>query len=398
MSKDPFQSRAKDIASAIDNVIPNKVKKAMNPLAQAENFANIDIKYISKNINIFKKTLVQIHKALNPYMIKTIEVAYHYKNYFEKENYNHFLLKQSILEMWNSLENELISNNGCNPKSDFLAIFEKYAKETNYILRKGCVLFRARKININNLSQKIIAIINNAIEQYHDFNYQKLSEKEKDIWNYIKTVSQEEWEQDYIDKFNLQDNVFWGYDVNGSDAPPPEQSQIQGRANLEGIRYLYTACDLKTAISEIQPSIQQIVSVAKIKILKKLKIFNFDFNEAYSKSELFKQPLFELEEQLGISFWQLQIFFDTISELFSQPTFGDIEKYIVSQYLSEHIRKLGFDGIKYKSALKKGGSNIVLFDTSRDENNKPKNYLIVKSSLHRIENVKITPSILLPRK
>jgi len=398
MSKDIFQSRVKDITSAIDNIIPNKVKKAMHPLAQVQNLADIDTKYISKNINMFKETLVQIHKAINPYLIKTLEVAYHYKNYFEKENYNHFLFKQSILEMWNSLENELISNNSCNPKSDFLTIFKKYAKETNYILRKGRVLFRARKIDINNFPPEVIAIINNAIEQYHDYNYQKLSEKEKDIWNYIKAISQDEWEQDYIDKFNLQDFVFWGYDSNNSDAPPLELNQFQGRANLKGVRYLYTAFDLNTAISEIQPSIQQIVSVAKIKILRKLKIFNFDFDEAYSESELFKQPLSELMEQLGISIWQLQIFFDTISELFSQPSFGNIEKYKITQYLSEYIRNLGFDGIKYKSSLRKGGSNLVLFDISKNEFENAKNYLIVKSSIYRIENIRIKPSILLPRK
>jgi hypothetical protein len=392
----------KKITSAIDNVIPEHIKKNMNPITPVPK--SIDkiiipegIKYIFQKIEIFKETLVQIHQAVRPYLIKTLEIGLQFKDIFEKQNYNLFLFRQSILEMWNDIEKELKSEKEHNFKSDFLTIFEKCAKETNYKLKKGTVLYRSRKIELSDFSSEVRTILNTAIECFHDYDYQKLSEKEKDIWNYVQKIAQDEWEQDYINKFQLQKLSFWGFDEKGSDAPP-EQKPTQGRANSKGISPLYTARDLNTAISEIRPTIEQTVSVAEIKTLRSLKLFNFDFDEAFNKSELFKQPMSEVKEQLGISIWQLQIFFDTISELFSRPSSRNNDNYQVPQYLSEHIRKLGFDGIKYKSSLKKDGSNIVLFDISKNENVNPKNYKILSSSLHKIENIKITSKILLPRK
>ena len=47
-------------------------------------------------------------------------------------------------------------------------------------------------------------------------------------------------------------NIFWGYDEKGSDAPP-KGTASPGRINPDGISYLYAANDIQTAVLEVRP-------------------------------------------------------------------------------------------------------------------------------------------------
>ena len=71
-----------------------------------------------------------------------------------------------------------------------------------------------------------------------------------------------------------KEKKFWGYDAEQSDAPPKDKT-LGGRANPKNISYLYIAEDLKTAMMEVRPNLTQEVSVATIKILKTLRLFDF---------------------------------------------------------------------------------------------------------------------------
>jgi uncharacterized protein YrzB (UPF0473 family) len=299
--------------------------------------------------------------------------------------------------MWNELEEELKTNNRDFHKSEFITIFDKCAKEAKCIIPKGYILYRARKIETDELPFEVKQIINTANENLKDFDHPYQPNKDEDIWDYIKNIPFENWEQYYKDDLKTQNISFWGFNGEKSDAP--RYNNVQGRANPVGISYLYTARDINTAISEIQPTIGQLISVAKIKTTKKLNIFTFDFYSAFKNSELMNQHIGEIKKHLDLSnFWQLGIFFCFFLELFSNPALGRTNNYYSTQYLSEYIKNLGFDGIKYKSSLKNGGSNIVLFDTSKDENGNHKNYEILNSTLHKVNNVKITSSLILPKK
>ena len=193
----------------------------------------------------------------------------------------------------------------------------------------------------------------------------------------------------------LQNGNFWGYTATESDSPLTSLSP--GRANPIGISYLYTAWDANTAIAEIQPMSGELISVAKIKTKKTSRIFNFDFYEAFKNSYLMKIPLKDFEETIGTPFRELEIFFKTMSELFSRPALGNTDNYYATQYVSEYIKSKGFDGIKFMSSLKRGGSNVVLFDTSRDENGNHVNYEFTGSALYRVKNVAVTSKKVLPR-
>jgi hypothetical protein len=66
--------------------------------------------------------------------------------------------------------------------------------------------------------------------------------------------------------------------------------------------------------------------------------------------------------------------------------------------LTEIIKKLGFEGIRFKSSLNTGGNNIVIFDTSKDEmKSYPKKYEFLNTSLHKINNINVTSSVILPK-
>ena len=45
----------------------------------------------------------------------------------------------------------------------------------------------------------------------------------------------------------------------------------------------------------------------------------------------------------------------------------DLTTYLPSQNLTDAVRRAGFDGIRYPSAMNPGGSNVVLFDPADAE-------------------------------
>jgi len=302
----------------------------------------------------------------------------------EKSLSNRFKFKQEILNQWNNLEKELKTQNRYFPKSKLIDLFEKYVKDVEYTLPKGSPLYRARKIEEIDPSCGSQNIIKMAEEKFNSDEYQKYLLNEMNIWDYIENITPNELERDYMPKFPLEEPNFWGFNKKDSGAPPQRET-IHGRINPAGISYLYTAIDVDTAIAEIQPTIEQTISIAEIKTLKELNILNFDFSDILENPNLDEKSLQELEI--------LKMFFDTVSGLFSKPILGNADNYYTTQYISEYIKHMGFDGIKYKSSLRKDGSNIVIFDTS--ENNG--NYEILSSSLHRVTNVEITSKKILPK-
>jgi hypothetical protein len=137
---------------------------------------------------------------------------------------------------------------------------------------------------------------------------------------------------------------------------PPFEKVSGGRANPIGISYLYVATNKKTAISEVRPHKGDFVTIAKIKILNKLKLADLRNPKKYISpfarpdnpvEDLFKY--IELLQHLG--------------EELSKPILprqAQLE-YLPSQYLAELIKDAGFDGVIYKSSVG-SGDNIALFD------------------------------------
>lgn len=94
------------------------------------------------------------------------------------------------------------------------------------------------------------------------------------ITMYRARIYDREYDQKKEESFN-------GYNKLDSFIPPHEYT-IDGRVNPKKIRYLYAAEDAITAIMETRPKLEDLVSVASVKINQPLKIANIVYYKKIS--------------------------------------------------------------------------------------------------------------------
>ncbi|GAB7058252.1 hypothetical protein JCM16163A_50010 [Paenibacillus sp. YK5] len=125
-------------------------------------------------------------------------------------------------------------------------------------------------------------------------------------------------------------------------AAPPEHLVGVGRLNQKGIRYLYIADTTKTAVAELRPWINAVITVADVKAKRSLKVIDFVPKSTDNESS-FKR---------------------IIGELFSKPVRPDISdlEYLPTQCIAEFVKRNGYDGVRYASAVNPNGINYCLFD------------------------------------
>lgn len=103
----------------------------------------------------------------------------------------------------------------------------------------------------------------------------------------------------------------------------------------------------------MRPVIGQTISVARFRVKKDLKIYDLTMQ----LSDKYENPDYELPS-----------LFNSVGKMFSKPYNGNPIEYIPTQYITEEVKRMGFEGIRFKSSLNDGGVNIVLFS---DEYCKP---------------------------
>lgn len=132
------------------------------------------------------------------------------------------------------------------------------------------------------------------------------------------------------------------FKIKDLEAPSKEFANY-GRLNPKNIPYLYMSEDEMTVLAEVRPYIGANVVIAECKLLEDVKIIDLTINDKNKRTNNFRKK---------------------ISNLFSVPySPQDTEReYLPTQYIAEYIKEMKFDGVKYKSAVKKGGYNICLFD------------------------------------
>ena len=138
------------------------------------------------------------------------------------------------------------------------------------------------------------------------------------------------------------------YDGNQLSAPPPITAG-GGRLNRPGVSYLYLATDEKTAICEVRPHPGHYVSVGEFECNTPVRVadFNAISIRQYCDSDN------RLDQYLLLK---------TIEQLFSLPVPPEERgKYSFTQFLSDALRHLGFEGISYKSSVGLG-VNLAIFD------------------------------------
>lgn len=136
--------------------------------------------------------------------------------------------------------------------------------------------------------------------------------------------------------------------------PPVELITKGGRANPAGIAYLYLAKEERTAVAEVRPGIGEEVSVRQFRAKETLKLVDLqkflappqplgtkDLKERVKRNQLLRHLNYELSRPV-------------------RPSDSEIE-YVPAQYLSEVIAHAGYDGLYYRSAMCKDGTNLVVF-------------------------------------
>lgn len=161
---------------------------------------------------------------------------------------------------------------------------------------------------------------------------------------------------------------------------PPAKISTAGRANPQGIPYLYTASNSSTAIAEIRPHKGDVVTVAKFEVMEPLILADLR-NPRQTISP------FELDEN-GLD----QVYLDLdylchLGEELSKPILPrDAQlEYLSTQYLCELIKHCGFDGVIYKSSVG-DGDNYAIFTDEKVRG--------IETEVYTIDNIQIASSII----
>lgn len=168
---------------------------------------------------------------------------------------------------------------------------------------------------------------------------------------------------------NMDDNAFLGFGPEECMAPPTKDAKA-GRCNKKGHPVLYPAEDMYTALAEVKEGKKKQISIAELELLDDIFLVEFSYQG----------------QSLNIE--GIESFYEWISFVFYLVDHNEKE-YWNTQVISSCIRRMGYDGILYSSAISANGMNIVLFD---QQHVKP-----INSKLYLIESICYYAEELLPR-
>ena len=136
---------------------------------------------------------------------------------------------------------------------------------------------------------------------------------------------------------------------------PPSDLAKAGRANAAGIRVLYTSDTEETAVSEIRPHIGSMVSVGRCIAIEEMKVFDLTTRRRVRGLDPFAADFDQHEKDAR--------FLATLNDEFARPLalHAPDKEYAPTQIVAELIANERYDGIKYGSAMIKGGVNYVFF-------------------------------------
>ena len=225
------------------------------------------------------------------------------------------------LELWHSFRDEVLYNHRFYPSHPVLDRLSVIANKCELTVKAGSIYYRARIIDDDALKEHMLGIC-----------YGPGTTKEQNKW------------------YHTKENKFRGLSKEGSYVPPNPDLVRDGRSNARFIRFLYMAESPTTAVFEVRPLLHSAVNVSGIEVKEQLRIANLAVDIDMDPQKEGKS----MEE------WLLSF----IQSAFSFPTINP-DDYIPTQIIAEHIRHLGYDGIRYSSSLHEGGFNLTVFDVAK---------------------------------
>jgi hypothetical protein len=291
--------------------------------------------------------------------------------------------------------------------SDFIAIFTKDDNGIPLIelIQKDWELFSTDTKNQEILSE-ILPLLNSELTSIDKVSYISEIKECIDYWEVLKEDIK--WNRRFLansvqlDKLNWNTlfNVFSTIDKNrhlyrarihtdgnkdlfGLDSMgcPPKDKTIGGRANPQGIPYLYLCNDIDTTLYETRVSYLDIVSIGTFQI--KDYIDKFDIVDFTRWQSPFSDDIVNM-----VDFVKGKLLRHRISQDLSKPMrrFDSELEYIPTQFICEFVRYItGVQGIQFNSSLHENGVNIVLFS--------PENIQCIEEQIHQITKIKIESEI-----
>lgn len=311
--------------------------------------------------------------AHNVFVCATISLAPFIRNIltlYSKDNYAEMSVSQSIRNDFN-----IFSPSVKNPKSLLESIlseerndFDDLFKGNVAIRKKGSFLSETKRIHSDweNFKEEI-----KTINRYHILKTINLDRLRYFFCHnsFRKIIKNNA----VFYRCRISDEKGFSPDNMGN---PPISKATNGRANPDGISYLYVADSLETSLYETRVSLFDYVTIGEFKLKRDLFILDL------SGSKPDPIPWSENEE---IENYITYIpFIQTLQKELSLP----IRKrdspmdYIPTQYISEFIKSLQYDAVQYKSSLYEGGKCLAIFDYSKLECCRTSVYEISGINLH----------------
>lgn len=142
---------------------------------------------------------------------------------------------------------------------------------------------------------------------------------------------------------------------------PPIDKAKAGRANPTGISYLYLADQIKTTLYEARATLFDYVTVGEFRAKEDIKVINL-------RGDTYDPVLLAEQEELEDFLIHLP-FITTLETNLSKPRRRSDNEldYLPTQYLSEFIKSVGFDGVEFQSSLFSEGYNLAIFTPDKFE-------------------------------
>jgi hypothetical protein len=145
------------------------------------------------------------------------------------------------------------------------------------------------------------------------------------------------------------------FEIADMGAPPATVSS-HGRANPAGIPYLYLGSAEQTAAAEIRPHTGDKLCVAEFKVLNPVRLIDL------RNPRKLVSPFFFDDEARIAALRNDMPFVERLGLELTRPVMPQRAaiEYVPSQYLCEFIKKVGYDGVIYRSSVSEG-MNLALF-------------------------------------
>jgi hypothetical protein len=166
---------------------------------------------------------------------------------------------------------------------------------------------------------------------------------------------------------------------------PPKQNAANGRANPEGIPYLYLSENHETTLYETRATYLDEISIGNFKLIQEQKVILVDFTN-------YTSPFLNMGN----------IIENAKSRLLQEKISGDLSKpirrydshleYLPTQFICEFIRYItGADRIVFDSSLHEGGVNYVIFENEKFECVEVNKFHVTTVSIKGIPEDKFLP-------